>query len=148
MDAKSSSEILRGDKNLQLAGEKYLEQFKYMAGICWAPVVVVMAFFRGGETDFGWIIRLLLSGSMLGLMFAGSVFFLAYQKQTVMMSHFLMSDEAIERASSVNPFARKEIEGNERAAWALGHLADKYAFRTMIYSYLAIAVVAIFAVWQ
>ncbi|MEM6624350.1 MAG: hypothetical protein AAF674_19165 [Pseudomonadota bacterium] len=139
--------MLRDDEQLRKASEIIVGQFKYHAGLCWAPVIVVLAFFRGEDSEFGLYGKLLVSGAMAALMVAGAIFFLAYQKQSMMLAHALMGDEALERASQTNPSALRQIEQTYYVAWRLGPIADRVAFPLMTSAYVAMAVAAFLAVW-
>ncbi len=147
MSEKSPSEILRSDEHVRKAGELVVGQFKYLAGLCWAPIIVVLAFFRGGDSEFGLLGKILVSVPLVALMIAGAIFFLAFQKQTLMVVHSLMGDEAIDKAEKKNPEARKQIETNMYFAWWLGHIANAIAFPLMMMSYVLLAIAAVVAVW-
>ncbi|MEM7723066.1 MAG: hypothetical protein AAF376_11885 [Pseudomonadota bacterium] len=112
-----------------------------------APVVLVLAFFRAGDAEFGTFVRIILSGSIVSLMIAGAIFFLAYQRQQMMIIHALMGEEAISRAIEVNPLNAWIIEQNTRLAQQLGHWADRVAFPLMTISYVVLSLSAGFAVW-
>ncbi|MBL3595108.1 hypothetical protein JMM63_05935 [Rhodovulum sulfidophilum] len=148
MEKQSTSQMLRSDDLLRAAGEKNLEAFKYLAGVCWAPVVVAMAFLRGGGDESGWFVKLALSGALAALMVAGAIFFLAFHKQTMAFVHSLMGSDALDIAKEVNPNAEREISSNSYIAYKLGHVADRVAFPMMTVSYGVISFVAIAAVWR
>lgn len=144
---ESTSEIIRKDENVRKAGEMVVGQFKYLAGLCWAPIIVILAFFRGEASEFGWVGKLLVTGPICALMVAGSLFFLAYQKQTLMFAHSLMGRDAIEKAAEANPKVHLEVSQNIYVAQRLGHIANNVAFPLLTISYAMLGIAAILAVW-
>jgi hypothetical protein len=147
MSEESPDEMLRSDEGVRLAGEKIIDLFRYFAGVCWAPVVIISTFFPSSDVEFGWMIRLILSLAVVALVVAGSIFFLAYQKQLLMLSHALLGEKAIMKAAEVNPNAKEDIVNNLYVARRLGNIANNIAFPLMTISYASLGVVAVVAVW-
>jgi hypothetical protein len=140
-------ELLRDDENIRKAGELIVGQFKYLAGLCSVPIIVILAFFRGDASEFGGFGKVLVSVPVCALMVSGSIFFLAYQKQTLMIAHALMGKDALQRAFETNPSVFAEVEINAHVAQRLGDMANDVAFPLMTVSYVLLALAAVLTIW-
>ncbi|MEO1328221.1 MAG: hypothetical protein AAFW46_01010 [Pseudomonadota bacterium] len=140
------SDILRGDALARAAGEKTLDAFKYLAGACWAPVVIIVGFFQGGA-DYGFLLKTLITLSLVGLIVSGTLFFYAYFKQNLAMSHLFLGKTALETSEKTRAGNLEKIRQNLLIAQIFGNLADNIGFPIFVVSYGILAIVSLISVW-
>ena len=146
MDDSDDFEV-RNDPKLEAALLRGVETFKYLSAVCWAPVVVILPLVADQNASYGYVFKTLATLITAMLVFSGSIFFLAYIKQSNSLNHQLMGRKALEHIGQVNPNANEVVASNAAAGQRLGHLADKYGFPFMTLSYALIAIVALFSIW-